>query len=181
MIQFNPVFTKHLLSAVLSCITVCTHSLSVKRTSFRGKAIFVDSCFLCLQFLFCHFPIKYLMRVRIYNRCPLPPLICMHVVVAWVGGHCASWLNILIGHSSAVELQMRKKGGLAGMAASSICITCVSGGCSLAYRPSFFFFFLSSAASTKHPRIPQPELEDIMGSHTKDKAYLALTVSLREY
>lgn len=91
----------------------------------------MNSCFLSL-------PFKYLTWVRTYNRCPLLtlPFICMHVVVAGVVGGS---LYILAGHSSAVELQMRSKGGLAGMAASSICITCVSGGCSLTYRPSVSF------------------------------------------
>lgn len=60
----------------------------------------------------------------------------MRAVEAEVGVITASWLSNLMGHSSAVELQMRRKGGPAGMAASSICITCVSDGCSLTYRPS---------------------------------------------
>lgn len=80
------------------------------------------------------------------SRCPLPTLlfICVHVVVAEVGGHDASWQSDLMGHTSAVELQMRRKGGLTRMAASSICITYVSGGCSLTYR------FLVSFISKEH-------------------------------
>lgn len=39
----------------------------------------------------------------------------------------------------------------------------------------------SPATSTKHPSIPLPELEDIMGSRTKDKAYSAFTLSLGGY
>lgn len=34
-----------------------------------------------------------------------------------------------MGHSSAVKLQMKRMGGLAGMAASPICVNRVSGGC----------------------------------------------------
>lgn len=70
------------------------------------------------------------------------------------GGHYASWLNDLMGHTSAVELQMRRKGGLARMAASSICITCVSVAALSLTDPQC----LSSAKSTKYPWIPQPEL-----------------------
>lgn len=51
----------------------------------------------------------------------------------------ASWLSVLIGHSSPVELQMRRKGGLAGMAASPICLTCSSGGSSSINRPLMSF------------------------------------------
>lgn len=60
----------------------------------------------------------------------------MRAVEAEAGVITASWLSDLMGHSSAMELQMRRKGGPAGMAASSICFTCVSDGCSLTYRPS---------------------------------------------
>ena len=74
-----------------------------------------------------------------------------------------------MGHSSAVELQMRRKGRPVSMAASSICITCESLVAALSLTDPRC---LSSAKSTKYPRIPQPELEDIMGSHTKDSGLL---------
>lgn len=63
---------------------------------------------------FCHFPLKYLIKARMCNRCPLLIFPCN--LNAWDGspggGHYASWLSVLMGHSSAVELQMRRKGGL---------------------------------------------------------------------
>lgn len=85
-------------------------------------------------------------------------LICMHAVVARMGVIIVSWLSVLMGHSSAVELQMRRKGGLAGMAASLlICLTCSSGGYSSIYRP------LMSFTRNQHkvqPLLPEPGVEN---------------------
>lgn len=69
-------------------------------------------------------------------------LICMRAAVAAaarMGVIIASWLSVLMGHSSPVELQMRRKGGLAGMAASPICLTCSSDGSSSINRPLMSF------------------------------------------
>lgn len=68
-------------------------------------------------------------------------LICMQVAAAAarMGVIIESWLRVLMGHSSPVELQMRRKGGPAGMAASLICPTCSSGGSSSINRPLMSF------------------------------------------
>lgn len=91
----------------------------------------------------------------------------MHAVVARMGVIIASWLSVLMGHSSAVELQMRRKGGLAGMAASPICLTCSSGGYSSIYRP--LMSFTRNQAKYSHFFL---NLESRMGSHTKEQGIL---------
>lgn len=163
MITFNPVFTKHLLSAHQSFITVYTFG---SKTSSRGIQIFVFS-FLDLSWttLLLNFFHKGLDVQQMLSSL----LVCRLRWWSGLGGHYAPTVSGLMGHSSAVELQMRRKGGLASMAAFFICITWVSGGCSRTYRP------------LKFPEIPRPELSVIMGSHTKDKAHRAFTASLREY
>lgn len=139
MIQFNLVFTKHLLSAATSFskITQSHIHCQSKKTLLLKKQNICGFCVL----IFHHFAFKYLARDWMNSRCPLLALlfICVHVVVAKVGGHDGFWQSDLMGHTSAVKPQMRWKGGLTRMAASSICITCVSGGCSLTYRPLVAF------------------------------------------
>lgn len=81
----------------------------------------------------------------------------------------ASWLSVLMGHSSPVELQMRRKGGLAGMAASPICLTCSSGGSSSINRPLMSFI--------EHKGwLPQPEAKN--GSRHKRTRHARLSQSL---
>lgn len=116
MIQFNPVFTKHLLSALLSCRTfyniwiIFQHLLSLWILVFSTYgSFFVTFPFKCLS---SHFA-----------------LYLYACVNSWDGGHYASWLSGLMGHSSAVMLQMKRKWVLAGIVASSICVSCISGGC----------------------------------------------------
>lgn len=86
----------------------------------------MNLCFLCSA------PFKHFMKVQMCNRCPPSRFpISLHACSgSWGGGHYCILAERLD------ELQMRRKGGPAGMAASSICFTCVSDGCSLTYRPS---------------------------------------------
>lgn len=68
------------------------------------------------------------------------PFICMHVVVAEVWGSLCNLAERLDGSQFGGGAANEEEGeALAGMAASSICITWVSGGCSLTYRPSVSF------------------------------------------
>lgn len=147
MILFNLVFRKQRLS-VYCALTVQSHlRLSVKEPYWRerGRKLSFPSninrgseCAADVRFSYCH-------------------LICMHAVVARMGVIIASWLSVLMGHSSAVELQMRRKGGLAGMAACPICLTCSSGGFSSIYRP------LMSFTRNQHkvqPLLPEPGVEN---------------------
>lgn len=170
MIPFNPVFTKLLLSAVLSLITVycplicIMHSLSVKTASLRGKLHF------CL--FFCPFPLKYFIKIRMCNRCPLLIFPCNlnACIVNPGGGHHASWLSVLMGHSSAAELQMRRKGGQA------------VDHCSFHMHYLCLWWLLPHIQTlwVLHQQTAQNamELQEITGSHTRVKAYSAAIISL---
>lgn len=139
----------------------------------------MNSCFICIWLLLLLlFPLKYLKRVQMCNRCPLLilPCICMHVAAAWVWGSLCTLAEQLDGSQFSGGASNEEE----GEACKHGCFfhlhyLWVSGGCSLTYWPSVSFISKehkvptdTSAWTWRHNGIPH-------------KGFWAFTVSLRGY